>query len=79
LTVGPVTALDKPVVFDLDYLRFMEYYLCKDGNTIGPCSIKDIQSFLHYGSIKLTDNVLLTGSSEWQPLSSLEELQKLSP
>ena len=55
----------------------MHYYINKNGNTIGPCSIKDIRAFLHYGSIKLTDTVQPAGTSDWQPLSTLEDLTKL--
>lgn len=58
-------------------LRVLEsiYYISKGQKTVGPCTLDDLYSYIAYGSVRESDLVRREGTSAWEPLSSLEELQ----
>ncbi len=57
----------------------MDYYIKHGENQRGPCTLKELRSFLYYGSIRWEDSVKTESDSTWLPLSSIEELADLNP
>jgi hypothetical protein len=51
------------------------YYISKGQKVVGPCSLDDLYSYIAYGSLRDSDLVRREGTTEWTPLTALEELR----
>jgi GYF domain 2 len=57
----------------------MDYYIKHGEKERGPCTLKELRSFLYYGSIRWEDTVRAGGAEDWIPMSAIEELADLNP
>src|SRR4051794_9334327 len=51
----------------------MEFTIRREGRELGPYSEAELRSRLSAGAIALSDQTLVTGATEWTPLSSLPQ------